>query len=99
MWNQAQDPTIQWPGECTIRQGKLYYQENCCVPEDLVLEVVRNHHFLEGHISSAKLAKALPTKYVLGETEPPTSLLTLCDKVKKGCIVCQACDHPTWLHR
>ena len=99
IWLQVQEPDQQWPAGYTIRQGKMYFGEKLCVPEDLILEIVRNHHFLDGHISSAKLAKALPVKYAFPVIDPPMSLFNLCDRVKKGCIVCQASDHPNWQHR
>ena len=95
-WEECTTPGEEWPPDYSVRQGKLDEGEKLCIPEDLVLEMVRNYHFLNGHLSPAKMAKALPYRYALPPLEPGNSLMSMAELVKGGCVVCQASDQPTF---
>ncbi len=64
-----------------------------CIPEIYALEMVRSYNFFNGHPGVDKLVKGLKLRYQF-----PTgySVMDMANRFKRGCVICQACEHPNW---
>jgi hypothetical protein len=60
------------------------------------MEIVRSYHFLNGHPGVDKLIKGLRNRYNFPPLTEGPNLREMATRVKKGCAVCQACEHPNW---
>ena len=68
--------------------------ENFCVSTKFVLRVVREHH--EAHTVVKRLMNELALRYSF----PPTSdFRAYAERVRRECLVCQACEPPTYALR
>ncbi len=72
---------------------KLYKGMELCIPETYALEIVRSYHFFNGHPGVDKLVKGLKLRYQFSNGY---SVMDMANRVKRGCVVCQACEHPNW---
>ena len=74
----------------------MYRDEKLCVPEVFVHRVVREHHEATAHVVGKRLVTELSRRYVF----PPTSdFRSWADCVRRECMVCQACEPPTFAVR
>ena len=48
--NTVDTPEGDWPQDIRIDDGKMYYRQKLCVPEGLLLEVVKAQHKSGGHL-------------------------------------------------
>ncbi len=64
-----------------------------CIPEIYALEMVRSYHFFNGHPGVDKLVKGLKLRYQFPNRY---SIMDMANRVKRGCVIFQACEHPNW---
>ena len=81
-----------WPTDMHVYGDKMYVGEKLCVPEDLEVLVVREHHVTIAHASEKRLLAELDRRYCFPAT---CGIKNLVHKVKSECMVCQACEPPT----
>ena len=74
-----------------VIKEKLYKELDLCIPEDYSLEMALSYHFLNGHPGVEKLVRGLKLKYRFPNRY---SVREMDARVKRGCVVCQACEHP-----
>ncbi len=59
-WDTTRDPERKdWPEEVKVCEGKMYWREQLCVPEDLNGRVIRAHHAEIGHIGGDRLLQEM----------------------------------------
>ena len=93
IWYCTQNEDSEWPAGYKVIKEKLYKELDLCIPEDYALEMVRSYHFLNGHPGVEKLVRGLKLRYKFPDG---CSIREMATKVKRGCVVCQACEHPNW---
>jgi hypothetical protein len=95
-WELVNTPGPEWPKGMKIFGDKMYRDEKLCVPESFVHRVVREHHEATGHVVGKKFLTELSRRYIF----PPTAdARTWADLVRRECLVCQACEPPTFAVR
>ena len=87
------DPAGEWPWGYKFADGKLYLDEKLCIPESLSLRVVMVHHAFCAHVAGQRLILEMSRRYEFSERIHVGALV---DKVKRNCMVCQACERPNW---
>jgi hypothetical protein len=85
-----------WPEGYKVFNGKLYFQERLCVPENLVQDVLRIHHEWVAHVGNDRLLPEVCRRY---HFPPDVDVKALLQKIRHLCLVCQACDRPTFSRR
>ena len=71
----------------------MYRSEKLCVPEAFVTRVVREHHEAAAHAVGKRFVAELGRRYSF----PPTSdFQAIAERVRRECLVCQACEPPTY---
>ena len=92
-WTAARTPGMEWPEGVRLHGERMLWDGKVCVPEDRVLEVLKAQHEFTGHIGIHKLVKEANRRYAF----PPGVRIYECARVvRRGCVVCQACDPPNW---
>ena len=92
-WRDVRASEPEWPEGYKIFRNKLYLVEKLCVPEALVVPVVRAHHEWLGHMGLERAILEISRRF---EFPPQTELRKVLGEVKANCLVCQACDRPNW---
>ena len=96
VWRAVHSNDADWPQDYKVFRGKLYCRERLCVPENLVPQIVKEHHDWVGHVGNDRLEADLLRRYGFPlEVE----IKPLVQEVRKNCLVCQACDRPNWSMR
>ena len=93
LWQEARAPDQNWPGEHKVFRSKLYWAEKLCVPDGLVLAVIKAHHEWLGHMGVERSILEVGRRFVFPPYVDPKVVLA---EVKKNCLVCQACDRTNW---
>ena len=93
IWKKVQSTDQEWPYGHKIFRGKLYAFEKLCVPENLVEVVLRAHHEWLGHVGNNRLLVEIGRRY---ELPADCNAKEILQKVRKFCLICQACDRPNW---
>lgn len=93
VWHTIEHPKGGWPVGYKMLRGKLYYKERLCVPEAKVYQLCQEHHEHHGHLAAERLLPGLELRY---EIAVGIDLLGMLGRVKRRCLVCQACQAPTW---
>ena len=83
----------EWPEGYKVFRGKLYSRERLCVPENLVQQVLSEHHDWVAHVGTDRLLVEVLRRYAIPEGIDTKKIL---QKVRRNCLVCQACDRPNW---
>ena len=89
----ANSPGPDWPKGIKIFGSKMFLEERLCVPEPFVARVVREHHEAAMHVVGKRLVAELLRRYVFPTS---TDVKARADQVHRQCLVCQACEPPTW---
>ena len=93
MWEVTQgDQEGEWPKDVKIYYGKMYLGEKLCVPDHLMLKVVKIQHEACGHIGVDRLREECHRRYVIPD---PTVFNQCCYRVKRACATCAQCEPPT----
>ena len=82
---------MEWPSEVILFKGKMYWLEKLCVPDSLILEVLRAHHAWAGHLGMDRLISETQLRYAMGKNG---SLRHEVLQSIKGCKICQATEPP-----
>ena len=92
-WIPTQDPAADWPAGVRIHEGRMYWSNRLCVPENLCLRVVEAFHQEWGHLGINKMTRELGLRLEL-----PTgmSFRKLAEQVNRRCLICQKTDPPNW---
>ena len=94
LWEDTHDPKAkEWPKGYKVFRDKLLYQEKLCVPTNKVWTVLKAHHIWNAHQSGERLGADIYTKYELPALVDTMATIA---KIKRHCLVCQACQAPTW---
>ena len=73
--------------------GKFFHAGKLCVPEGLEFRMIREHHAAVAHIVGKRLVGELERRYMFTAT---CDVVGLAKRVRETCLVCQACEPPTW---
>ena len=94
VWEDVQDPQVaEWPKGYKIYRGKLLYEEKLCVPTSKVWKTLKAHHVWNAHQGGEKLWADIKLKYELPAiVDGPATVA----KIRRHCLVCQACQAPNW---
>lgn len=92
-WEATQNPGVQWPEGVRLHLKQMLCDGRICVPEARVAQVVRDHHVSTGHVGVKRLVSDLQRRYAWPST---TRVFEVAQKVRRECVVCQACEHPNW---
>jgi hypothetical protein len=95
-WELANAPGPDWPKGIKIFGDKMYREEKLCVPEEFVSKVIQEHHEATGHVVGKRLVGELTRRYVF---PPVVDFRTLAERVHRVCLVCQACEPPSFALR
>jgi len=80
-----------WPKGFQLRgEGRnlLYFEGKICVPEQVAPQLVQQwHEWQLGHAGIEKMLQDLKARFIIPDVE------NLVKQVKRGCQVCQSCDH------
>ena len=82
------DDRQKWPKGLTEEDGKLYRNGKLLVPESRVLELCEAWHHHMMHPGVRKQALDMQRRFEIHQI----SLYNTIKKVRKGCLVCQACN-------
>ena len=93
IWNQTHTGAQEWPKGFQIQRDKLYYMGKLCVPETFTTGILAEFHVASGHVGVERMLKEMAHRFIFAPGEPITAITK---EVRRGCAVCQACDHPTW---
>ncbi len=93
-WEEA-----EWPEGYQLIKNKLFWGLNLCIPDDYVMEIVRSYLFLNGIPGVDKLIKGLRNRYNFPPLLSDQNLRELATRVKRGCAVWHACEHPNWARK
>lgn len=97
IWNVFHNQGPQFlDGDFSIRYGKLYDGQKLCVPECHALEMVRTHHFVNGHPGIDRLVKSFILRYEVPPLSEGQTVKHLAERIKRGCAICQVCEPPNW---
>ncbi len=59
IWQGTHWEDAEWPERYQLIKNKLCWGFNLCIPEDLLMEIVRSYNFLNGHPGVDKFIKGL----------------------------------------
>ena len=92
-WEQINSDQGDWPEGMRINGGKLIHNGLICVPESKTLEILRDLHQQLNHAGIAKTLKEATRRYAFS---PKFNLGEEVRQIRRGCLICQACDPPNW---
>ena len=85
------DDEQKWPKGLTEEDGKLHQNGKLLVPESRVLELCEAWHHHMMHPGVRKQALDMQRRFEINQI----GLYNAIKKVRKGCLVCQACNPDT----
>ena len=85
------DDGQKWPRGLTEVDGKLYWHGKLLVPKSRVLELCEAWHHHMMHPGVRKQALDMQRRFEIDQI----GLYNAIKKVRKGCLVCQACNPDT----
>ena len=92
-WQSTQISEFDWPEGFKVLKKKMYHLERLCVPTDRVVNLITAHHRWNAHQGEERLVPDLFLHYEFPEDiDVPETV----KEIKKSCLVCQACQAPTW---
>ena len=83
--------TMSWPPDVQLFRNKLYKNGKLCVPDDRAEPVLLALHVESGHPGVKRLALAANAQFLFSASVPVQKII---ENIRKGCLVCQACDSP-----
>jgi transposase InsO family protein len=92
-WRATQDPAATWPLGVRLHLQQMIWEGRMCIPENRVEETIGLHHRTTGNVGIKRLVNDLMRRY---QWPDPRMIQGLAQKVRRECIVCQACEHPNW---
>ena len=93
IWMQIENRETPWPRGFQLHEGKLYQDNLLCIPEMFVERVIVAHHIHMAHCGARKLITEIKRQYRIPVSRNVEKIV---QKVRKNCLVCQACDPPNF---
>ncbi|EPS66700.1 hypothetical protein M569_08075, partial [Genlisea aurea] len=90
-WKACNEPHGAWPSGVQLLDQKLYLEGKLCVPENRVTAVLLAFHVGVGHPGIHRLLAAAKNNFVF---PPKAQVEKEISHLRKGCLVCQACETP-----
>ena len=91
MWEDTQNPSVNWPHGVQLHQGRMYFQGKLCVPELLVHRVLWEFHIASGHIGIKRMTNEVNYRFLFPSAQ---NIPTLIKQIRQSCTICQAADPP-----
>ncbi len=89
-WKDCTEVDAPWPKGMQLIHKKLYLEGRLCVPEDRVEAVLLAFHVETGHPGVQRLVLASRSRFEF----PGGTIAPMVQSIRKGCLVCQACESP-----